>query len=75
MARGDYDRAAEIARLQKDWAQNPRWKGVARTYSAEDVVRLRGSVKRENTLARRGADQALGSGQRRGGREIWQGLC
>jgi isocitrate lyase len=57
MAIGDYDRDAEVARIKKDWAENPRWKGVARTYSAEDVVRLRGSVKRENTIARRGAEK------------------
>jgi isocitrate lyase len=55
MATGDYDRDAEIARLQKDWAENPRWKGKQRGYSAADVVRLRGSLKVENTLARRGA--------------------
>ena len=35
----------EIAALNKDWAENPRWKGVKRGYSAADVVRLRGSVK------------------------------
>lgn len=52
-----YDRNAEIARIEKDWAENPRWKGVKRTYSAEDVVRLRGSVKVENTMARMGAEK------------------
>ncbi len=52
-----YNRADEVARLQKDWAENPRWKNVKRTYSAEDVVRLRGSVKIENTLARQGAEK------------------
>ena len=57
MAIGDYNRDEEIARLKKDWAENPRWKGVTRTYSAEDVVRLRGSVKVESTLARRGAEK------------------
>ena len=57
MAAGDYDRAGERARLEKDWAENPRWKNVTRTYSGEDVVRLRGSIKRENTLARRGAEK------------------
>ncbi len=56
MALGNYDRATEIARIEKDWAENPRWKGVVRTYSAADVVRLRGSVKKENTIARRGAE-------------------
>ena len=43
--------------LEKDWSTNPRWKGVERTYSAADVVRLRGSVQVEHTLARRGAER------------------
>src|SRR6476661_4354341 len=47
----------EAARLKKDWAENPRWKGVDRGYSAEDVVRLRGSLHIEHTLARRGAEK------------------
>src|SRR4051794_13805934 len=47
----------EAARLKKDWAENPRWKGIRRGYSAEDVVRLRGSVHIEHTLARRGAEK------------------
>jgi isocitrate lyase len=47
----------EIAALEKDWAENPRWKGVKRGYSAQDVVRLRGSVKIEHTLARLGAEK------------------
>ncbi|HEX5011881.1 MAG TPA: isocitrate lyase, partial [Planctomycetota bacterium] len=41
----------------KDWAENPRWAGVKRGYSAEDVVRLRGSLKIEHTLARLGAEK------------------
>ncbi|WP_066015923.1 isocitrate lyase [Endozoicomonas atrinae] len=52
-----YNRSEEIARIEKDWAENPRWKNVKRTYSAEDVVRLRGSVKIENTIARQGAEK------------------
>src|SRR5881409_2030475 len=47
----------EAARLKKDWAENPRWKGITRGYSAEQVVRLRGSVQIEHTLARRGAEK------------------
>src|SRR5438128_12563237 len=47
----------EAARLKKDWAENPRWKGIKRAYAAEDVVRLRGSVQVEHTLARRGAEK------------------
>lgn len=52
-----YNRAEEIAQIEKDWAENPRWRNVTRTYSAEDVVRLRGSVKVEHTLARKGAEK------------------
>jgi len=51
------DRKAAAAALAKDWAENPRWKGIQRTYSADDVVRLRGSIDIEYTLARRGADK------------------
>jgi isocitrate lyase len=47
----------EAARLKKDWTENPRWKAIRRTYAAEDVVRLRGSLHIEHTLARRGAEK------------------
>ena len=47
----------EIAKLKQDWAENPRWQGIQRPYSAEDVVRLRGSLPIEYTLARRGAEK------------------
>ena len=47
----------EAARLKKDWAENLRWKGIRRGYQAEDVVRLRGSIHIEHTLARRGAEK------------------
>src|SRR5258706_752452 len=47
----------EVERLKKDWAENPRWKGIKRGYTAEDVVRLRGSIHIEHTLARRGAEK------------------
>jgi isocitrate lyase len=50
-------REQQIADLEKDWASNPRWKGIRRGYSAADVVRLRGSVQPEQTLARRGAER------------------
>ncbi len=43
------------ADIQKSWAHEPRWKGIQRDYTADDVVRLRGSVAIEHTLARRGA--------------------
>jgi isocitrate lyase len=47
--------ADQAARLAAEWRDDPRWDGVARDYSAADVVRLRGSVAVEHTLARRGA--------------------
>ena len=47
----------QAARLQADWTQNPRWHGVTRRYSATDVVRLRGSVHIEHSLARLGAEK------------------
>jgi isocitrate lyase len=50
-------REDQIRTLAQDWAQNPRWKGVRRTYSAADVVRLAGSVRIEHTLAKRGAEK------------------
>lgn len=43
--------------LQRDWDTNPRWKGITRNYSAADVVRLRGTVHIEHSLARRGAER------------------
>src|SRR2546427_350803 len=46
----------ETAKIRNDWAENPRWKGIKRGYSAEDVYRLRGSLQIEYTLARRGAE-------------------
>ncbi|HJA03681.1 MAG: isocitrate lyase [Candidatus Microbacterium stercoravium] len=42
--------------LQLEWDADPRWTGVVRDYTAEDVVRIRGSVREEATLARRGAE-------------------
>jgi isocitrate lyase len=43
--------------LNHDWANNSRWKGVSRPYKAEDVLRLRGSIHIEHTLARLGAER------------------
>ena len=51
------DRKADIAAIQKDWDTNPRWQGIKRGYTAEDVVRLRGSLKIEHTLAKTGAEK------------------
>jgi isocitrate lyase len=47
----------KAARVRLQWQEDPRWAGVERTYSAEDVVRLRGSVTEEHTLARLGAER------------------
>lgn len=49
------NRQQQIAALEKDWAENPRWKGIKRNYTAEDVVRLRGSIVVEHTIAKNGA--------------------
>ena len=48
-------REEQIKAIEKDWAENPRWDNVTRDYTAEDVVRLRGSVQEEYTIATRGA--------------------
>ena len=50
-------RELDAQRLQKEWNESGRWKGIKRGYSAEDVVRLRGSTPIEHTLARRGAEK------------------
>ena len=47
----------QAKQLQQEWEINPRWKNVSRTYSAEDVIRLRGSIQLEYTLAKRGAEK------------------
>ncbi len=50
------DQVQTAAELQEIWDTDPRWDGVERTYSAEDVVRIRGSVREDATLAHRGAE-------------------
>ncbi|MBX9298557.1 isocitrate lyase [Chromobacterium piscinae] len=50
-------REQRIAAIQKDWDENPRWKGIKRGYSAADVERLRGSLQVEYSLARHGAEK------------------
>nr|WP_261131467.1 isocitrate lyase [Bacillus sp. Marseille-Q3570] len=47
----------KIEQLEYDWKNNERWKGVTRPYTAEDVVRLRGSIEIEHTLARHGSEK------------------
>lgn len=48
---------AEIDKLERDWATNPRWKGIKRPYSGEDVLKLRGSIKIDYPFARIGAEK------------------
>lgn len=51
-----------IIRLENEWKNNPRWEGILRNYTAEDVIRLRGSYDIEYTIARLGAEN------------LWNGL-
>ena len=48
-------RQEQIEQLEKSWAEDSRWKGIERPYTAEDVVKLRGSILIEQTLATKGA--------------------
>ena len=50
------DQTQTAAELQEIWDTDPRWDGIERTYTAEDVIRVRGSIREESTLARRGAE-------------------
>ena len=59
----DSRNARDAEQLERQWEKDPRWKGVRRDYSAEDVLRLRGSVRIEHTLARLGAQR------------LWSQLC
>ncbi|WP_295629395.1 isocitrate lyase, partial [uncultured Corynebacterium sp.] len=49
-------KARTAQEIQKDWDENPRWKGLKREYTAEQVAELQGTVVEEHTLARRGAE-------------------
>lgn len=49
--------AKRIEQLENDWATSPRWKNITRPYSAEEVIKLRGSLDIEYTIARRGAEK------------------
>jgi isocitrate lyase len=48
------------AQLEREWQTLPRWSGIRRSYAAQDVIRLRGSVRVEHTLARLGAERLWG---------------
>jgi len=43
--------------IERDWESNPRWDGITRDYTADDVLRLRGSIDVEHTFAKMGADR------------------
>jgi len=51
------DKAEAVRQLEQTWSTESRWNGIERGYSAADVVRLRGSIQIEHTLARRGAER------------------
>ena len=51
------NRAQDAAEIAAEWAHHPRWAGIQRNYGASDVVRLRGSVMVEHSLARLGAER------------------
>jgi len=51
------DRSWKAYEIQQDWATNPRWSGIKRDYSADQVIRLQGSSPIEHSLARRGAQK------------------
>ena len=53
----EFQAAQAAADLRRSWDTDPRWSGIERAYSAEDVVRLRGSIQEEHTLARLGAER------------------
>ncbi len=50
-------RREQIVQLESAWTDSPRWKGITRQYTAEDVVKLRGTVQVEHTLARLGSEK------------------
>ena len=49
--------ARNAAALASSWTSDPRWAGIERAYSADDVLRLSGSIRIRHTLAERGADR------------------
>lgn len=53
----DIELLGKVKSLEQDWAENPRWNGIKRGYTAADVIRLRGSITIEYTLAKMGADK------------------
>src|SRR2546427_11563520 len=54
---GNSAKASSLGNLRNGWNTDPRWEGITRPYSMEDVLRLRGSAQIEHTLARLGAER------------------
>jgi len=52
-----YNKKDMVDKINKDWMENPRWKGIKRPYTAEEVVKLKGSNDIEYTLAKQGAEK------------------
>ena len=52
-----YNRNEMIDKLNKDWSENPRWKGIKRPYTAHEVIKLKGSRDIKYTLAEQGAEK------------------
>ncbi|MFL6555904.1 MAG: isocitrate lyase, partial [Bacillus sp. (in: firmicutes)] len=48
---------SRVEQLQESWEMDNRWKGITRPYTAEDVIKLRGSIDIEHTLARTGSEK------------------
>jgi len=72
LSRRPGDQIRTAAELETEWAADPRWANVRRDYGAEDVVALRGPVREEQTLARRGAAQLWELIERNGDRpDTW----
>ena len=54
-------RKQQAAQLEESWKNDPRWNGITRSYTGEDVVKLRGSFQIEHTLAKKGAERLFKS--------------
>jgi isocitrate lyase len=48
---------SRVAKLQESWEMDSRWQGITRPYTAEDVIKLRGSIDIEHTLAKKGSEK------------------
>lgn len=51
------DWGEEVGEMEREWESAARWNGIRRDYTAEEVIRLRGSVRIEHTVARLGAER------------------